>query len=361
MKILQDIRLAPYTTFKVGGNADFFCCVENINDLIIAIDFAHDKKLPILVLGGGSNVLISDNGFRGLVVKTGFLWCEFLNNKSGLSQNSKSVSESNKLEAEDALGETMLVRAGAGVNWDDLVLSCIERGLYGLENLSGIPGSVGACPIQNIGAYGAEVSEFIERVEVFDMQKREEVNFTNSECGFGYRDSIFKTTKGRNLLITSVVFKLKKRGKFNLLYKDLDQYFSGYTSLITLDAVRDAVLRIRARKFPDLNQCGTAGSFFKNPIISTEQFESLKNKIPNIAGYVTENGVKLSSAWLIDVVGGWRGVCDGAVCSYINQALVIVNKGGARAEQIMRFTEKIWNDIKNKTGIVLEHEVNIID
>jgi UDP-N-acetylmuramate dehydrogenase len=339
MEIQRDIELAPYTTFKVGGKADYFCIVKNLDELKEAVEYGGKQNLPVLILGGGSNVLISDHGFHGLVVKPEFFGMNF---------------------EEDADG-AVIARAHSSENWDNFVAECVSRGLYGLENLSGIPGSVGATPIQNVGAYGIEVGNLIIQVHAFDLISCLEKIFSATECRFGYRDSFFKSAEGRNFVIVSVAFRLKKYGNLNHLYKDVANYFAEHVEKEkTLASTREAILQIRARKFPDLSKFGTAGSFFKNPIITTAEFEELKQKYPEITGYPGESGVKVSAAFLIDKIGGWRGKCDGEVCSFDNQALVIVNKGRASASEIKNFTDKIRSNIKTKTGIILENEVSLV-
>lgn len=339
MEIQEHVLLAPFTTFRVGGNADYFCSVTSIDELREALLFARTRSLPFFVLGGGSNVLISDEGFPGLVIR---MRC------TGVTL----------LPVDDTLVE---LSAGGGENWDALVTRAVEEGLYGIENLSGIPGSVGATVIQNVGAYGVEACESIVRVEAFDPDSMGIRTFNNNECAFGYRDSFFKTPEGSRFIITRVVFRLMRQGALNLSYKDVRDYFTEHNVPATLRSVRAAILAIRARKFPDLAQYGTAGSFFKNHVITEKEYGLLRERFPGIPGFSVEPGqVKVPAAWLIEHVARKRGKREGAVGSYENQALVIVNYGGARCQEIVQFCEAIAQDIEKKTGIVLEREVRLV-
>ncbi len=339
MRIEENVVLAPYTTFKIGGPADFFCTVTTKKDLEKAIVFSKEKKIPYHILGGGSNMLIADSGFRGLVIKfvlRGFIWKEL---------NSKSV----------------LVTVASGENWDAFVAEAVSRGVYGVENLSGIPGSVGGTPIQNVGAYGAEVADVIESVTAYNTETLVFQNFSNKECGFGYRDSYFKTAEGKRYIVIDVTFLLEKEGKFNLSYKDLTKYFTDRGVAPTLASVRAAVLEIRGKKFPDLQKFGTAGSFFKNPIVHKRDAERLKKQFTDMPMFsVSENKIKIPAAWLIEHIGGFKGIESNSVGSFENQALVIVNYDKARALDVLEFAHSITEDIFLKTGIRLEREVQLL-
>lgn len=357
----ENVSLAALTTLKTGGKAKYFCAAANEEDVRRAAAFAKKEKLPIFILGGGSNTLVADEGFVGVVVKIA---------TKGVVYEERSGAH------ED-------VRAAAGENWDSFVADTLSRGFWGLENLSGIPGTVGAAPIQNIGAYGAEVKDSIESVRAFDISTGKEKVFSNAECGFEYRDSFFKSPAGKNFIILEVTFRLSRVAKPNISYKDLKEYFAGASTnanifreseseavieknislgrapLPALSAIniRSAVLEIRSRKFPDLSKVGTAGSFFKNPIISTAHFEKLKSKYPDTPSFAAKDGVKIPLAFVLDRVCGLKGYKKGPVELFQNQPLVLVNTGGATAKEIKDFSNEIKKAVKEKTGIEIENEV----
>lgn len=339
MDIREHILLAPFTTFKVGGYADYFCSVATSDDLRQAVLFARERSLPLAILGGGSNMLVGDRGVRGLTVKICLMGMSFT-----------PVSE-----------HIVEAVAGAGEAWDAFVMNTISRGLWGLENLSGIPGLVGATPIQNVGAYGVEIADTLVRVEAFDPDTLAVRTFSKEECRFGYRDSFFKTPEGSRFIITKVTFALTADGEPNLSYKDVARRFAETSAKKTPASLRQAILSIRAAKFPDLSRFGTAGSFFKNPILSAPMFALLKQRFPDVPGFSEAGGgVKVPAAWLIEHAGGFKGVREGSVGSFENQALVIVNYGGACAVDILRFADIIANTVREKTGITLEREVRIV-
>lgn len=338
MQIRENVSLKGFTTFKIGGAARYFSVATESADIPDAVAFARKNKIPFVVLGGGSNVLISDEGFPGLVIKMDILGIDF----------------------EEGRGSGVEVIVGAGESWDDLVRLAVEKNLYGLENLSGIPGTVGAAPIQNIGAYGSEVKDTISFVEAFDFDSQEFRIMSAKDCKFGYRDSIFKTSAGRRLIVTRVGFLLKKKGELNLEYKDIAAFFAAKKAATPSD-VRSAVLQIRAKKFPDLRKFGTAGSFFKNPIVSEKFCKELKEKHPDLPVFPAGRGKKkLSLAWILDKVCDLKGNRAGAVGSFENQALVLVNYGGASAFDVSDFADNIALIIKQKTGIEVEREVQTI-
>jgi len=335
LEIKKNVSLETLNTFKIAGKAKYFAEINSVDHLKEALDFAEKNKLSIFILGGGSNVLISDKSFDGLVLKI----------------NIKGVSWRDE-------GDTFLVTAGAGEIWDDLVAQSVKRNLYGLQNLSGIPGSVGGAPVQNIGAYGAEIKEVLHSVEIFDKEKKVFLSLSKEDCKFGYRDSIFKTPEGINYIITKVTLLLKKTGDLNLNYKDVALYFATHEKTPTLAMVREAILEIRNKKFPDLSKVGTAGSFFKNPIVSKEKYEELLKKYPNMPSYVLPNSqVKIPLAWIIDKVCGLKGKRDDNVGTFENQAIVLINWNGATGVEIKNFAEKIKKEVKEKTGIEVEMEV----
>lgn len=337
MVIKKNVKLAPLTTFKIGGKADYFCVAESVEDLSEAAKFARNKKLPVFVLGGGSNLVVDDSGFRGLVIKIEILGLDFSDN-----------------------GEVV---AGAGENWDYLISVCIGKKFYGLENLSGIPGTVGGAAVQNIGAYGVEVKDSVKWVEALDIKTGKLKKFLSKQCRFGYRNSFFKSEEGRRWIVVRVCFALSRLGEVNIKYRDLENYFakSPKGGEVSPEAVRKAVLKIRSKKFPPLNKFGTAGSFFKNPIISEEEAKKLSERYEGLPTFpVGEGKVKISLAWIIDHVCNLKGVAQGQVKISEKQALVLVSAGKATAGEVFSLAEKIKKEVFAKTGIKIEFEVEKI-
>jgi UDP-N-acetylmuramate dehydrogenase len=344
MKILENISLADHTTFKIGGSVRYFAVAESESDLLEALAFAKDKGVPFFILGGGSNLLASDQGFLGLVIK----------------MEMKGVSVEKRRDA-------AYVSVSAGENWDEFVAKTVEEGLWGLENLSLIPGTVGAAPVQNIGAYGVEVMSLIESVRTIDVETGTEKIFSNAECGFTYRDSVFKKLEFKRYVIVSVEFKLSLIPRPILGYKDLKERFVGKNP--THREIREAVIEIREGKFPDISKVGTAGSFWKNPIICREHYEGIKKHFPNIPSFPatapagsrevesTEEVVKVPLAWILDNVCGLKGYKKGKVGLYEKQPLVLVADRGATSSDIDAFASEIAAKVKEKTGIEIEREV----
>lgn len=349
------MQLKDHTTFKIGGPAKRFVEVATLSDLVSAVASARDTQTPILILGGGSNILVSDQGFDGTVIKIATTGIRYV-----------------------ADGMSVRVVAEAGESWDGLVADTVARGLFGLENLSGIPGTVGAAPIQNIGAYGVEVKDTIEWVEVLDKHTLETKRLSHADCQFAYRHSFFKTPPGKSLVVLRVCFLLKKNGTLNLVYKDIGEYgLKNNIEKFTLITLRQAILEIRKSKFPDLTQYGTAGSFFKNPIICQEHYDGLKKHWPNLPGFpvdAEQRGtnadqcgrnsnivlVKVSLAWILDTVCGLKGTREGNVGLFQNQPLVLTNFGGAMAKEVSNFAKKVTELVLEKTGISIEPEVECI-
>lgn len=336
--------LKNHTTFKIGGRAQDFILVNTEVELVGVLDQAKKKNAPVLILGGGSNMLVSDSGFSGTVIKVAL----------------KGIRYEERDDVVQAIAE-------AGESWDYFVADTVARGLFGLENLSGIPGTVGASPIQNIGAYGAEVKDTIEWVEVLNKDTLQTRRLSNAECQFAYRNSFFKTPEGRLWVVLRVCFVLKKGGVLNLAYKDVAEYgVKNNIEKFTLATLRQAILTIRKGKFPDLEKFGTAGSFFKNPIICKEHYEGLKKQWPSLPGFPLSTNVhklatfKIPLAWILDNVCGLKGAREGNVGLFQNQPLVLTNFGGATAHEVSDFAQKITNTVFEKTGIHIEPEVEVI-
>ena len=332
MRISTHISLAPYTTLHVGGPAEFFVEIHSAEELVDAVTWAKKYGHPMSILGGGSNVLVSDDGVKGLVVK---------NEIGGISYREE--------------GTDVLVTAGAGIVWDVLVADFVFRGLWGLENLSAIPGRVGATPIQNVGAYGVEVSDRIVSVRAFDTDADLYTDLSADMCDFAYRDSLFKRDGGARYIITAVTYRLSHTPQPKLDYKDLREYFGTRSS--TQDEIRQAVIAVRKKKFPDWNSIGTAGSFFKNPVVPALKFKELKDRYPDLPGFETTEGVKVPLGYVLDRILGLRGVRNGNVGTYEGQALVLVNYGGAQAHEVDAFATDIEQKVFKETGIVIEREV----
>ncbi|HEY4475012.1 MAG TPA: UDP-N-acetylmuramate dehydrogenase, partial [Candidatus Paceibacterota bacterium] len=335
MEIRENIILASYTTFRIGGPAKCFCEVESVDDLKSALKFSRENDLNFFILGGGSNILVSDEGFDGLAIKMSIKALEF----------------------KDEGGYTIL-SVGAGENWDYLVEQSVERNLSGVENLSLIPGTVGAAVYQNIGAYGVELKDVFESCKVLDTISGKIKDLYVEDCVFGYRDSIFKHEEGANLVILGVKLKLSKTQKLNINYSDLTKIFEGENPSVA--DVRQAVVDTRKRKLIYPDELGNAGSFFKNPIVTTSHFENLILIHPDLKGFKLANGsVKLFVAQLIEKLG-WKGKKLGNVGVSEKHSLVLVNYGKGTAEEVLNLADKIKKDIWGQFGVKLESEVQVI-
>lgn len=327
-----------YNTFGVKATASYFEDANSLKELIEILNNPIYQDLDKFILGGGSNTLFTKN-FDGLVIKISI----------------KGIN----IEKSD--GGNIYLRAFAGEVWEDLVSYCIDNKYYGMENLSGIPGLVGATPIQNIGAYGLEIKEIIESVDVLDIDTKEIQTFQNQDCKFAYRDSIFKSELKDKYIVISVLYRLSKEQIVNLSYKALKDYFDLVKNINpTISDVRNAVLKIRSEKLPDISKYGTAGSFFKNPIISKSIFENLQKKYPQMPFYLMDEDLyKIPAGWLIETAG-FKGKKFGNCGVYEKQALVLVNYGKATGIEILEFSKRIQNEIKLMFGIDLKREVVVI-
>jgi UDP-N-acetylmuramate dehydrogenase len=339
--IHENVALAPLTTFRIGGAARYFVDALDENTVLEAAHWAKDKSLPMFILGGGSNLLVADAGFSGLVIKVGISGIDWT------TANAKTI-----------------VRAGAGEEWDRLVGLAVERGLAGIECLSGIPGSVGGTPVQNVGAYGQEVSEVLTNVRVYDRNRDRIVELSRDECGFTYRTSIFNTIAKDRYVVLSVAFALMQHGAPAIRYPDVLREFDGKGATPTLSDVRAAVRRIRQRKAMLLVEgdpdCRSAGSFFKNPIITEEQFAELQSvagpagsEVPRYPVGQASGKVKTAAAWLIEQAGFSKGYSLGPVGLSTKHTLALVNKGGAKAEDVLRLAAEIRARVRGRFGIEL--------
>jgi UDP-N-acetylmuramate dehydrogenase len=346
MQIREHIPLAPFTTFGVGGPARYFCEAASEDDIRAAVDYARGNSLPLFVLGGGSNLVVSDAGWPGLVLKI---------NLGGISEAFASPT-------------LAIFRAGAGVDWDALVAHAVSKNCAGIECLSGIPGTVGGTPIQNVGAYGQEVSQTLVSVRAIEISSGMVFEFTNAECGFGYRSSIFNGPQRGKFIVTEVRFGLKPGGEPKIAYADLKRHFEGQSSP-RLAEVRDAVREIRRSKamliVPGDPDCRSAGSFFKNPIVSKEEFSAIESTakakgltIPNYPA--TDGTVKLAAAWLVEQSGFRKGFADGTVGISSKHTLALVNRGGATAADILRLKNHVQDVVQKAWGIELHPEPVIV-
>lgn len=335
-QLLENYSLKEHNTFGLDVKAKYFFSFEDELDLIELFEKNRFNSNDVLVIGEGSNLLFVDD-YKGLVI--------YPQNKS--------------LEILKDEQDSVYIRVGAGYKWDDLVEYCVSMGWGGLENLSNIPGNVGASPVQNIGAYGVEVCDTIHSVDLVNIETGEQVIFEKHQCAFGYRDSIFKTKYKNLFVVTHVIFELKKNSIPVLSYGHLlDEVKS--LGEISIANVRKAVISIRESKLPDPKVLGNAGSFFKNPIVVKEDFEDLIYKYPDMPVYNLENGeIKLAAGWLIEKCG-FKAYREGEVGVHKDQALVLLNYGKAKGMDIVLLANTIKNTVFKEFGIMLESEVKVV-
>jgi len=342
MLIQEHVPLAPLTTLQVGGSARYLVEVKSLSEVCEAVAFARTRSLPLFVLGGGSNLVVSDAGWPGLVLKVSIVGTE------------------ERSEKDKALFEV-----GAGEDWDKLVARVVAQNCAGIECLSGIPGSVGGTPVQNVGAYGQEVAETIQSILAFDLRDNQMRELCNEACGFNYRTSIFNTSERGRYIVLRVTFALTPEGEARVHYTDLKRYFSGWQGVPTLAETRDAVRKIRASKgmliSPGDDDSRSAGSFFKNPVLSPEQYQGLSDRaadrrlrIPNYPALEMQR--KVSAAWLVEHSGFSKGFGSGRVGISRKHALAIVNRGEATAAEIVGLQEQIQQRVEDIWGIRLMPE-----
>lgn len=343
MLLQENVSLAPLTTFHLGGPARFFVDAKSPGDVQEAVAFAQSKNLALFVLGGGSNLVVADTGWPGMVLKVAI---------PGIERRPEDNGKS-------------LFDAGAGESWDRFVSHAVMAQCAGVECLSGIPGSVGGTPVQNVGAYGQEVSETIESVEVFDRNDGQVRELCREACGFTYRSSIFNTTERGRFIILRVTYALTPGGEACLEYADLKRHFEGRETRPNLAETREAVRHIRARKgmliVPGDPDCQSAGSFFKNPVLSEEQHEDLEKRAAakklTLPSYpALEKSRKVSAAWLVEKSGFARGYGFGHVGISSKHALAIVNRGGATAAEVLALRDQIQHRVEEIWGVHLEAE-----
>jgi UDP-N-acetylmuramate dehydrogenase len=337
MKILENFNLKTFNTFHVSAHARYFADVSTLSGLQDVLSWSRDHKIPFILIGQGSNILFKQD-FPGLIIEL-------------------------NIKGKEVLGETAThtdIRAMCGENWHELVRYTLGINLYGLENLSLIPGTVGAAPVQNIGAYGVEVKDTLLELQALEIATGSYQIFSNSACRFSYRNSVFKQELRDKYIICSATFRLAKNAKINLEYPSLRDAFLGTDpAAISPLMVSDMVCRIRNSKLPNPEQLGNAGSFFWNPRISIQQFALLKQQFPAIAAYPENDHVKIAAAWLIEQTG-WKGYREGDVGVHQDHALVLVNYGAASGAELVALSEKIQASVLEKFGIQLFPEVRII-
>ncbi len=337
LQIRENASLKNFNTFGIEVSARYFVEITHKDELTELFLDPKWLQTPHLVLGGGSNVLFTKD-FDGLVIRM---------NIRGIKHRINH--------------EKVYVEAGAGESWNELVNYCVGHDFAGMENLSLIPGSVGASPVQNIGAYGVELQDVFESCQAFEISTQQIKTFVKEACGFGYRESIFKGTLKEQFIITSVKFKLSFQAKVNTKYGVIEEELrKREIAKPTIQDVSKVVAHIRVSKLPDPSTIGNAGSFFKNPIIGFGEFEGLKNKFSDIAHYPAENNqIKLAAGWLIEQCG-WKGKVVGQTGTWKNQALVLVNHGNASGAEIFALSSQIIDSVYNKFGVKLYREVNVL-
>lgn len=334
IKIENNVSLADLTTLKIGGKARLFVRAESEEQIAETVDFCAENDIPLFVLGGGSNVLIADEGFDGLVLQIGLKGIEIKDN---------------------------LITAQAGEDWDKFVEFCVSKNLAGIECLSGIPGFVGAVPVQNVGAYGQEVSETIVKVRTFDRKTREFLELSNADCKFGYRTSIFNTTEKNRFIVLAVTFNLIPKGKPKIVYQDLREFFAGKRP--NLQRTREAVLQIRRAKSMVIDEADknsrSVGSFFKNPIVENHKLAEIIDlqgfdNVPHFK--VDERNIKIPAAWLIENAGFQKGYKKKRAGLSANHVLALINRGNASANEILDLKDEIQQKVKAIFGIDLVPE-----
>jgi UDP-N-acetylmuramate dehydrogenase len=332
-EIQEQVDLTPYNSFGVSQMAAYFADIQDPSDLRQAREFAASNRLSVLVLGQGSNTLFI-NDYPGLVL--------YMNNRG-----------------RQMLPRAGMLRAAAGESWHEIVMYCLENSLYGIENLALIPGTVGAAPVQNIGAYGVELDQFFVELEAFDLKTGEIRHMNKADCQFAYRDSIFKQDPGQKLVILSVTLQLALEPALEIGYAGLADVLAGQQ--VTPQSVFDAVCAIRSSRLPDPKQIGNAGSFFKNPVVSKAKLLSLRESYPELPAWNTEDAdlVKVPAAWLLDQKG-WKGRRRGGAAVHEDHALVLVNRDNASGEDVVLLAQEMSNSVLQSFGIALQTEVRII-
>ncbi|MCF6406156.1 UDP-N-acetylmuramate dehydrogenase [Chitinophaga filiformis] len=339
MRISENVSLRSYNSFGIAGQARFFATFRSTDELKQLLENPPLPELPHMILGGGSNILFVRNFFEGLLLK-------------------------NEIRGIEVVGEDdqyVYVKAGAGENWHYFVMDCIKNNRAGLENLSLIPGNVGASPMQNIGAYGVEIKDCFHELEAYHLKDHATVVFNNADCQFGYRESVFKRKYKGQFAILSVTYRLSKHPKFNTSYGAIEEELKHMgVQELSIQAISQAVINIRSSKLPNPAEIGNAGSFFKNPTVTAEKYAQLKEAFPHIVAYpAADGGYKLAAGWMIEQCG-WKGFREGDAGVHARQALVLVNYGNATGDEIYRLSQRVLDSVHERFGVELEREVNIV-
>jgi UDP-N-acetylmuramate dehydrogenase len=339
MNINEQVNLKEHSTMRLGGVADFACDVKSREELVEAIRWAVAHELPYRVIGSGSNIIWSDDGFRGLLI----------------------LNQIKQFSITPTDNETAEVIVGSGMNWDAFVAQTVDAGLSGVEAMSSIPGTCGATPIQNVGAYGQDISQTLVSVEAYDTSASQYVTILKSDCDFGYRTSRFNRVDRGRFLIVSLTFQLTKMAPIPPFYPPVTEYLETNKLETTAANIRIAVVAIRASKLPDPAQIGNSGSFFANPVISPELFETLHNQYDDIRFWEASDGVKISGAWLIEK-SGFKDFHDGetGMATWTNQPLVIVNENALDTASLLKFKQKIVDAVQTKFGVTLQQEPELL-
>lgn len=341
MQIRENVPLSEHSTMRLGGPARYLADITDRSQIAEALAWAEERQLPFMMIGGGSNIIWSDQGFPGLVLV-------------------------NKITGFDTVNqdeENLYVAVGAGENWDDVVKRTVDMGYSGIEQLSLVPGTAGATPIQNVGAYGREIKDVLVSVEAYDTQAKQLVNLRADECGFGYRMSRFKAEDKGRFLITAITLHLTKTNPQLPFYPTLQSYFDEHgIHDFTPQVVRDAVIAIRSSKLPDPAKVANNGSFFFNPIIDNGKLQQLRESYPQIPSWPVENGkAKISAAWLVEQAG-FKGAHDQdtGMATWEKQPLVLVNEHAEKTEHLLKFKQKIVDAVQQKFGITLVQEPELV-
>lgn len=336
VEILENYSLKDYNTFHIEAKADYFAHCQSIDELKELLDRSEFQENSHFILGGGSNLLFTSD-FEGMIV----------------------FPDLRGLQILDQTDSNIMIKVFSGEIWDNFVGYCVRNNYGGIENLSWIPGKMGAVPVQNIGAYGAEVGDRIVEVEALEIATGKLKTFSNKKCQFGYRDSIFKNEEKGNYVIVAVTFELLKNPPLITDYGSIEAKLKNYDQE-NIQAMREIIIDIRKNKLPDPNQIGNAGSFFKNPVVDQKKFASLEEEYPKMPFYkLSSDRIKIPAGWLIEKCG-WKGRKIGDAGVYEKQALIIVNHGQATGREIHELSQKIQNDVKDKFGIDLEREVQVL-
>ena len=338
MRISENVLLRPYNTFGIAAQARYFASFSSADELQELLDSPPQPGLSNMILGGGSNVLFTRN-FDGILLKNEIKGITVVHEDDGY----------------------VYVKVGAGENWHGFVMDCIRNNRAGLENLSLIPGNVGASPMQNIGAYGVEIKDSFYELEAYHLQDHTTVVFNNADCQFGYRESVFKRQYKGQFAILSVTYRLSKHPKLNTSYGAIEEELKHMgVQDVTIQAISQAVINIRSSKLPNPAEIGNAGSFFKNPTVDAAKYASLKEAFPHIVAYPVADGQhKLAAGWMIEQCG-WKGFREGDAGVHARQALVLVNYGNATGNEIYQLSQRVLDSVHEKFGVELEREVNII-